>query len=71
MIYSRALRNMEVQRARHNKLFIFSKGCRLPNSMIRILKLCRAKIHMGAIIECGGSFAGGFRLGTEVFGGCG
>jgi hypothetical protein len=26
LIYSRALRNMEVQRARHNKLFIFSKG---------------------------------------------
>jgi hypothetical protein len=38
MIYSRALRNMEVQRARHNKLFIVSKGCCLPYSMIRILK---------------------------------
>ena len=38
MIYSRALRTMEVPRARHNKLFIFSKGCCLPYSMIRILK---------------------------------
>jgi hypothetical protein len=38
MIYSTALRSMEVQRARPNKLFIFSKGCCLPYSMIRILK---------------------------------
>jgi hypothetical protein len=38
MIYGRALRIMEVQRVRRNKLFIFSKGCRLPYSMIRILK---------------------------------
>jgi hypothetical protein len=38
MIYSRALRNMEVQRGRHDKLFIFSKGCCLTYSMIRILK---------------------------------
>ena len=29
---------MKVQRARHNKLFIFSKGCCLPYYMIRILK---------------------------------
>src|SRR5258708_4478990 len=38
MIYNRALRNMEVQRARHIMLVIFSKGCCLPYSMIRILK---------------------------------
>jgi hypothetical protein len=34
MTYSRALRSMEVQRARHNKLFICSKRCCLPYSMI-------------------------------------
>ena len=38
MTYSRTLRSMEVQRARHNKLFICSKRCCLPYSMIRILK---------------------------------
>jgi hypothetical protein len=30
MTYSRDVRNMEVQRAWHNKLFIFSKRCCLP-----------------------------------------
>jgi hypothetical protein len=39
---------------------------------LRTFISCAApRFHIGAIIECGGSFAGGFPLGTEVFGGCG
>src|SRR5580704_1216891 len=55
MTYNRALRSIEIQRARHNKLFICSKRCCLPYSMIRILK--RPLVNLQSSLAAGRELA--------------